>query len=120
MVRYGNVAATFGSHGTRSGVLTGWLHPQFRLRHAVLSSGNYVQLVDQSQNTTSGVPEALYVNSLVVPAGATLDLYGYHLYARTAQIDGTILNGVVQQVPDSGPLALNTPTPGDYQHRRRT
>ena len=68
--------------------------------------------MDQSQNTTSGAPEALYVNSLVVPAGTTLDLNGLHLYARAAQIDGTIVGGTVNQVPDSGPLVLNTPTAG--------
>ena len=70
------------------------------------------QLVDQSQNTTSGTPEALYVNSLVVPAGTTLDLNGLHLYARAAQIDGTLIGGTLHQIPDSGPLALNTPTSG--------
>jgi RHS repeat-associated protein len=77
-----------------------------------LAGSTYVQLVDKSQNTASGAPEALYVNSLVVPAGATLDLNGLNLYTRTAQIDGTIVGGTLHQVPDSGPLALNTPTAG--------
>ena len=75
-----------------------------------LAGNTYVQLVDQSAITASGAPEALYVNSLVVPARTTLDLDGLHVYARAMQVDGTILRGSVQQVPDSGPLTLNTPT----------
>jgi RHS repeat-associated protein len=75
-----------------------------------LANNAYVQLVDLSSNTASGAPEALYVNSLIVPAGTTLDLNRLHLYARAVQNDGTII-GTVQQLPDSGPLALNTPTP---------
>ena len=77
-----------------------------------LANNTYAQLVDQSQNTTSGGPDALYVNSLIVPAGATLDLNAFHLYARVSEIDGTVLNGVVEQVPDSGPLALGGPMAG--------
>ena len=41
-----------------------------------------------------------------------MDLNHFNVYARVTQIDGTILNGTVQQFPDSGPLVLNTPTPG--------
>ena len=39
-----------------------------------------------------------------------MDLNRLHLYARAVQNDGTII-GTVQQLPDSGPLTLNTPTP---------
>ena len=77
-----------------------------------LASNTYVKLVDQSPNTTSGTPEALYVNSLIVPTGATLDLNGLHLYSRAAQIDGTIVGGTLNQIPDSALLTLNTPSPG--------
>ena len=77
-----------------------------------LANTTYVQLVDQSANTTSGAPEALYVNALVVPAGATLNLNGFHLYTRATQISGTVVGGTISQVPDSGPLALNAVTAG--------
>ena len=39
-----------------------------------LANNTYVQFVDQSENTAGIGAEALYVNSLVVPAGTTLDL----------------------------------------------
>ena len=41
------------------------------------------------------------------------------MYARAVQIDGNIYNGTVQQIPDSGPLALNTPTAGAIEPERR-
>jgi hypothetical protein len=83
-----------------------------------LASNTYVRLVDQSQNTTSGAPEALYVDSLIVPAGTTLDLNGLHLYARDTQIAGTVVNGTqgavqVQQLTGGGPLALAAPAPAN-------
>ena len=34
------------------------------------------QLVDDAANSPGGTPEAVYVNTLIVPAGATLDLNG--------------------------------------------
>jgi YD repeat-containing protein len=72
----------------------------------------YVRLVDQADNAPGTEPEALYVNSLIVPAGATLDLNGFHLYARAVQSGGTIVGGTIQQIPDSGPIALGMATPG--------
>ena len=42
---------------------------------------------------TGNTPEALYVNTLIVPSGATLNLDGLHLYARTEQVNGTIVQG---------------------------
>jgi hypothetical protein len=77
-----------------------------------LASPTYVKLVDQAANTASGSPEAIYVNSLAVAARASLDLNGLHLYVRAAQVDGAVLNGTIEQIPDSGPIALNTPTSG--------
>ncbi len=64
--------------------------------------------MDQSQNTNSGAPEALYVDTLIVPTGSTLDLNGLHVYARLVSNKGTILDGTVQQPPPGGALALNT------------
>ena len=77
-----------------------------------LSGGTYVKIVDQSDNAPGSGPEAVYVNSLVVPAGATLNLGGCALYARQAQIDGTIVGGAVNHTPNAGPLSLDSPTPG--------
>lgn len=43
-------------------------------------SGTYVNLVDNIDNGHRASPEALYVNSLNVPAGTTLNLNRLHLY----------------------------------------
>ncbi|MCG8599810.1 MAG: hypothetical protein MI807_06690, partial [Verrucomicrobiales bacterium] len=77
-----------------------------------LENNTWVQIVDLADNTPSADPECLYTNSLIVPAGSTLDLNGLKLYTRLAQIGGTILNGEIIQVSDSGPLPLNNYTFG--------
>ena len=58
-----------------------------------LTAGTYVELVDDAANSPGNAPEALYVNDLIVPAGATLDLDGLHLYVNTEQINGTVFSG---------------------------
>jgi hypothetical protein len=78
-----------------------------------LQSGVRVNLVDQYTNSSGTPPEVLYVNSLIVPSGSTLNVNGLHVYTRLTQISGTISGGVVSQVPDSGgPLTLGVSTPG--------
>jgi RHS repeat-associated protein len=71
-----------------------------------LANNTYVKLTESSMSN-----RALYVNTLIVPAGCTLDLNGLHVYARAVQADGMILGGSVNEVPP-GPLALGTPVPG--------
>jgi hypothetical protein len=61
----------------------------------VIGNNNYVQLVDQSHNSTGSGPEAVYCVSVTVPAGSTLDLNGLHLYTGSANVQGTILNGSI-------------------------
>jgi RHS repeat-associated protein len=78
----------------------------------VLANNTYVQLVDESRNTTSTSPECVYADSVVIPAGCTLDLNGLHLYARAVQLAGTVLHGSITQIPNAGPLAVGVPTPG--------
>jgi hypothetical protein len=77
-----------------------------------LANNTYVRLVDQSDNSAGMNAEALYVNSLIVPAGCTLDLNGLHLYTRAAQLLGSIVSGSITQIPDGGSLTLGTGTPG--------
>ena len=60
-----------------------------------LTANTYVELVDNAANSPGNTPEAVYVNTLNVPAGATLNLNGLHLYANTENIKGTITGGVV-------------------------
>jgi RHS repeat-associated protein len=71
-----------------------------------------LQLVDQSDNAPGTTPEALYVESLIVDRGATLDLNGLHVYARATQIDGTVVGGTVTLVPDSGLIGFGTASAG--------
>ena len=75
-----------------------------------LGSSNYVRLVDQSDNSPGNGAEAVYVNSLVVPAGTTLDLNGLNLYVRYSQVAGTITGGSITQVPVTGALTIDSPT----------
>ena len=77
-----------------------------------LSSNTSIELVDQSHNTSSTSPEAVYANELIVPSGATLNLNNLHLYVRGDQVSGSIVGGTVTVVPSGGSIALNTPTPG--------
>jgi RHS repeat-associated protein len=89
---------------------------QKNFAYGTLSLGNNtrLQLIDASQNVASAGSKAdsLYVNSLVVPPGCTLDLNGFHLYARQTHINGTLLGGAVSTLPTGGAIILNTPTPG--------
>ena len=69
-----------------------------------------MQLVDRSVNNPGDTtPDALYVDSLAVQSNQTLDLNGFHVYARTAQLDGKFLNGTVTIVPFDPALSFNAP-----------
>jgi len=80
-----------------------------------LGSNDYVRLVDLANNSGSSSPEALYVNTLIVPSGSTLDLNGLHLYYRTGEINGTITAGSATPLAGGGALQLNTADPGNLQ-----
>lgn len=84
----------------------------FAFGSLALSNNTYVKLVDQSDNGGGASAEALYVNALSVPAGSKLDLNGIHVYARTTQINGTVLGGFVNPLPDGGPLSLDRSVSG--------
>jgi hypothetical protein len=77
-----------------------------------LGNGATLQLVDDADNAAGTGPEALYAEAVIVPATATLDLNGFAVYARGIRIDGTVINGSVVQIPDGGPIAPGTATPG--------
>ena len=84
----------------------------FAFGSLVLAANTYVRLVDQSDNAAGAGGEVLYADSIVIPAGSTLDLNGLTAYARTLQQNGAVVNGTVTVLPDSGPLALGTATAG--------
>ncbi|MGN6545179.1 MAG: dockerin type I domain-containing protein, partial [Aureliella sp.] len=58
-------------------------------------------------------PEAVYVNSLWVTAGSTLDLGNLKLYARSITIEsGAVVKGTYLQLPGGGSLPWEVPTAG--------
>ena len=97
-----------------------------------LANNTYVRLANFNVNSVGATGEAIYVNTLIIPAGSRLDLNGQKIYVRAAQIaTGTLVNGSVVVVPsttgplafivpDGGPLAFSTPTPGAINDSQRT
>ena len=79
-----------------------------------MGSKNYVQVVNQSVNSPTASTEAVYANALIIPSGSTLDLNGLNLYVRDAEIAGSINGGSITQIPNSGPLVIDSPTPGNF------
>jgi len=71
----------------------------------------YVQLVENRDNDNRGGPvgydEALYLRSLTINSGSTLDLNGYHLYTlEYTNNGGTVLNGTIGVIPEPTTIIL--------------
>ncbi len=114
----GTLSFTSGAHQMEAmsldvgNVPNGYVH-NFAYGTISLASGAQVTLVDQSTNSAGPPPECVYATSLIVPSGSTLNLNGFHLYARLTQIGGTVTGGAVSQTPDiGGPLTLGNSAPG--------
>ena len=100
--------------GADVGAVAAGFNDNFAYGTLALSNNTYVQLVDNANNSSSLGPEALYVNSLIVPSGSTLNLNGLHAYARAAQINGMVAGGAVSVLPSGGgPLQFNQRTPAN-------
>ncbi len=95
------------------GAVAAGFQANFAFDTLALGNNTYVRLVDNAHNSAGTSAEAVYADALVVPSGTSLNLNGLHLYARTAQIGGSVLNGSVTLVPDGGPVPYATPTHGD-------
>jgi hypothetical protein len=80
-----------------------------------VAPGDFVRLTDVARNSGGSGQEALYVNTLVVHGGATLDLNSVHLYFRTASVDGTVIGGSPSRLAAGGPLSWGNPSAGDLQ-----
>jgi uncharacterized repeat protein (TIGR01451 family) len=78
-------------------VLAGFTH-NFAYGTLEVGTNRTLQLVDQSRNSPGTTPEALYLDTLIVHSGATLDVNGLKVYVRSVQIDGAVVNGTVTQV----------------------
>lgn len=79
-----------------------------------LTAGSTVTLVDASDNAPGAGAESLYVDTLVVPSGAVLNLSGKHVYVRASQIAGTVnaQGGSIQALSDGGPIVLGSTVAG--------
>ncbi len=95
--------------GTNS---TGFLASNFSMGALNLDSNSFIKLIDLADNSAGATPESLYVNSVIIPVGSTIDLNGLQVYTRALQLGGTALNGTINVLPDSGPLTFGVPTPG--------
>lgn len=84
----------------------------FVLGSLVLTGASHVRLLDMSNDLIGGGAESMYVNTLSVGGSSAFDLNGLSFYTRQAQLDGSILGGAINPLPDGGPLTLNSPTPG--------
>ncbi|NBQ15164.1 MAG: hypothetical protein EBU31_11300 [Proteobacteria bacterium] len=73
-------------------VNAGFSTANFLLGALRIRAGATVHLVDAHGNAPGAGNEAIYVNSLVVPAGATLVTNGFKVYARAATIGGSVSN----------------------------
>ena len=72
-----------------------------------LTQNSRVRLTDLVDNASGAGPEALYVRSLVLPTGATLDLNGIAVFAQEIQIAGEVIGGTIRQVlPQAPGLAI--------------
>lgn len=84
----------------------------FTMGSLTLGSG-FLRLVDTYSNSPAAGDEALYVNSLIIPSGSTLDLQNrFKVYTRALQQSGQVINGSITVIPDEGALALGVPTAG--------
>jgi hypothetical protein len=88
----------------RGNVASGFVN-NFSYGTLEVAAGIEVRLVDKARNSPGTGPEALYVDTLVVPAGATLDLNGLHVYVRSAQVQGTVVGGSISVLAAPVPAA---------------
>ena len=85
--------------GQDLGISSAGYDANFAYERLELANNTTVQLVDEARNKSGTGAEAVYVKNLVVPEGTTLDLNGLNLYIQNGTIDGTVINGMVNQVP---------------------
>jgi len=70
-----------------------------------LNGGAYLKLQDAADNATGA--EALYIDTLTVPGGTTIDVTGQHIYVRTANLWGTVVGDAGAPVSSVTALPAN-------------
>lgn len=99
-------------------VSEGFLESNFLMGTLHVVNGTVLRLIDNTVNAGKDPTkkEAVYVNTLIVDANATFDPGGYHVYARSKIIKGTVMDSVdtsndVIIVKGGGPLPFNVTVP---------
>ena len=99
-------------------VSEGFVESNFLMGTLHVVNGTVLRLIDNTVNAGKDPTkkEALYVNTLIVDANATFDPGGYHVYARSTIIKGTVKDSVntsnnVLIVKGGGPLLFNVTVP---------
>lgn len=107
-------ANTIEAGGLDIGPANSGFNLNFGLGMLVVGEGDrpaWIQLIDDFDNRTEdALPEALYVDELVLGAGSILDLNGLNLYYRSfTDLGGTVLLGggqMTQVIPEPTAAAL--------------
>ncbi len=71
------------------------------LGRGLLRAGRYREAeteLRRAARLAHNAPEAVYAIAIMVPAGCTLDLNHLHLYARSVQVAGTVVNGTISRI----------------------
>jgi hypothetical protein len=95
--------------GTDYGAVPEGFRDNFALGGLVIGAAypTDVRLFDDVDNGNRASSEALYVHSLTIKPGSTLDLRGYHLYYDgTLDNQGTITGGSPQFVPEPATVGI--------------
>ena len=82
------------------------MNHNFAFETLSLGISTYLMLIDASDNSPSMGSEAVYVNTLIVPRGSTLNLNSLKLYAKSMIVEGNVI-GTVTQIVDTTPTNVN-------------
>ena len=99
----------------RGPVNDGFLN-NFAMGTLYVDNNSAVKLVDEADNAEGTGLEAVYVDSLIVRSGATLELNGLKVFTRLSRIDGAVVGGGITLLPDGGALPFDRPSPGAFSN----
>lgn len=97
----GSAQKLFEAMSEDRGAVAAGFKDNFGLGRLSIDSFATVRLQDNANNAPGAGAEAMYVDALETVSGTTLDLNGLKLYARIANIQGTVTGGTITTVPDT-------------------
>jgi hypothetical protein len=84
----------------------------FALDSLVVTGNSHVRLVDDLHTIAGTGAEAFYFNALELDAGSSLDLNGLNVYTRTSVVNGTLIGGAINTLPNAGSIDIDSSAPG--------